>query len=136
MSLQGGSAKMTTSICIFSSGEAALWLRRSGYQVFLFKLSLGFTRNYKLWLISDWVSFDTLADFDRRAEETKKHYERILAAEKDNLQQQFDIERENIHQMSEKFSEGQKENFQSNIKQLEQMIDSLRKEHLRQRSLK
>jgi len=68
-------------------------------------------------------------DFDRRAEETKNHFERILGAEKENLQQQFDLERENIQQMSEKFSSEQKVKFQNNIKQLEEMLITLRNEH-------
>jgi hypothetical protein len=70
-----------------------------------------------------------LTDFDRRSEETKKHFERILAAEKENLQQQFDLERENIQQMSEKFSSEQKVKFQNNIKQLEEMISTLKSAH-------
>ena len=78
-------------------------------------------------IINSFLSL--LTDFDRRAEETKKHFERILGAEKENLQQQFDLERENIQQMSEKFSSDQKVKFQNNIKQLEEMITTLRSEH-------
>ncbi len=75
-----------------------------------------------------------MTDFDRRAEETKNHFERILGAEKENLQQQFDLERENIQQMSEKFSSEQKVKFQNNIKQLEEMLITLRNEHASLRS--